>query len=54
MADSPLPYNPNNIFTIKKNASDEYDSYIVVSFANATLVLSIGDNVEEITGTTAG
>ncbi len=29
--------------------SDEYDAYIVVSFVNATLVLSIGETVEEIT-----
>lgn len=49
MADSALPGNPNNIFTVKRNIADEYDSYIVVSFLNATLVLSIGDNVEEVT-----
>jgi len=29
--------------------SDEYDSYIIVSFVNATLVLSIGETVEEVT-----
>jgi splicing factor 3B subunit 3 len=28
---------------------DEYDHYIVVSFSNATLVLSIGETVEEVT-----
>ena len=28
---------------------DEYDQYIVVSFINATLVLAIGENVEEAT-----
>ncbi len=28
---------------------EEYDSYIVVSFTNATLVLSIGETVEEVT-----
>lgn len=27
----------------------EYDAYIVVSFINATLVLSIGETVEEVT-----
>lgn len=31
--------------------SDDYDSYIVVSFVNATLVLSIGETVEEVTDT---
>lgn len=28
---------------------DKYDSHIVVSFVNATLVLSIGETVEEVT-----
>ena len=28
--------------------NDEFDGYIVVSFSNATLVLSIGDTVEEV------
>ena len=30
-----------------KNVDDESDAYSVVSIANATLVLSIGDTVEE-------
>ena len=29
--------------------TDEFDAYIVVSFVNATLVLSIGETVEEVT-----
>ena len=29
--------------------TDDFDSYIVVSFVNATLVLSIGETVEEVT-----
>lgn len=29
--------------------TDEFDSYIIVSFVNATLVLSIGETVEEVT-----
>ena len=28
---------------------EEYDAYIIVSFVNATLVLSIGETVEEVT-----
>ena len=48
-------------FAFRKNASnsfskssvcvlpDEFDSYIIVSFVNATLVLSIGETVEEVT-----
>lgn len=29
--------------------AEEYDAYIIVSFVNATLVLSIGETVEEVT-----
>ena len=28
---------------------EEFDTYIIVSFTNATLVLSIGETVEEVT-----
>mmetsp|Transcript_8533 Transcript_8533/g.28705 ORF Transcript_8533/g.28705 Transcript_8533/m.28705 type:complete len:1198 (+) Transcript_8533:128-3721(+) len=48
LAMSALPGQPNAIFTVKTNSSQEYDSYIVVSFLNATLVLSIGDTVAEV------
>lgn len=40
-AASPLPAVPTGVWTLKKSVTDEYDSYIVVSFANATLVLRI-------------
>jgi splicing factor 3B subunit 3 len=49
MAVSELPGNPNAVWTVKKNVEDDYDSYIIVSFVNATLVLSIGETVEEVT-----
>ena len=45
----PSPGNPNAVWTVKKRRSDEHDAYIVVSFVNATLVLSIGETVEEVT-----
>lgn len=48
MAVSQLPGVPSAVWTVKKNVNDEFDAYIVVSFANATLVLSIGENVEEV------
>lgn len=48
MAVSPLPGNPNAVFTVRKRAEDEFDAYIVVSFTNATLVLAIGETVEEV------
>ena len=34
---------------LKLKFPDEFDAYIVVSFVNATLVLSIGETVEEVT-----
>uniref|UniRef100_A0A7S0PY64 DNA damage-binding protein 1 n=1 Tax=Coccolithus braarudii TaxID=221442 RepID=A0A7S0PY64_9EUKA len=49
MAVSELPGNPNAVWTVKRSRSDETDAYIVVSFVNATLVLSIGETVEEVT-----
>lgn len=49
MAVSELPGNPNAVWTVKRNITDEYDAYIIVSFVNATLVLSIGETVEEVT-----
>lgn len=47
LAVSALPGQPSAVWTVKKSRSDEFDSYIVVSFATATLVLSIGEKVEE-------
>ena len=49
MAVSDLPGRPIAVWTVKKDHQDLYDQYIVVSFSNATLVLSIGDTVEEVT-----
>uniref|UniRef100_A0A915JI41 Splicing factor 3B subunit 3 n=1 Tax=Romanomermis culicivorax TaxID=13658 RepID=A0A915JI41_ROMCU len=49
MAISELPGNPNAVWTVKRNFDEEFDAYIVVSFVNATLVLSIGETVEEVT-----
>ncbi|PAV75017.1 hypothetical protein WR25_06349 isoform C [Diploscapter pachys] len=48
MAVSELPGNPNAVWTVKRNIDDQHDTYIVVSFLNATLVLSIGETVEEV------
>eukprot|EP01105_Mastigella_eilhardi_P023189 TRINITY_DN5809_c0_g1_i2.p1 TRINITY_DN5809_c0_g1~~TRINITY_DN5809_c0_g1_i2.p1 ORF type:complete len:959 (+),score=273.95 TRINITY_DN5809_c0_g1_i2:695-3571(+) len=49
MAVSGLPANPNAVWTVKRNASDEFDKYIVVSLPSATLVLAVGETVEEVT-----
>ncbi|CAK9020807.1 unnamed protein product, partial [Durusdinium trenchii] len=48
MAVSELPGKPNAVWTVKATMDSEYDRYIVVSFVDVTLVLSIGDTVEEV------
>ncbi|KAL3080320.1 hypothetical protein niasHS_012425 [Heterodera schachtii] len=49
MAVSELPGNPTAVWTVKKNVDDPFHAHIIVSFTNATLVLSIGETVEEVT-----
>lgn len=39
----------NTLMCSSPTPSDRFDSYIMVSFVNATLVLSIGETVEEVT-----
>jgi len=48
MASSSLPGKPAAIWTLKGSIGDKLDKYIIVSFLNATLVLSIGEKVLEI------
>ncbi|XWS07837.1 hypothetical protein CRYUN_Cryun41cG0027100 [Craigia yunnanensis] len=48
MAVSQLPGVSSAVWTLKKNVNDAFDAYIVVSFANATLVFSMGETVEEV------
>ncbi|ROT40397.1 hypothetical protein SODALDRAFT_290612 [Sodiomyces alkalinus F11] len=45
---SELPGIPSAVWTLKLNRGDQYDAYIVLSFTNGTLVLSIGETVEEV------
>lgn len=49
MAVSDLPSKPNALWTLKQAQGDDFDHYIVVSLATSTLVLSIGETVEEVT-----
>ena len=49
IARSELPGKPTAVWTVKLKKEDTYDAYIVVSFTNATIVLSIGETVEEVT-----
>ncbi|PRP81374.1 hypothetical protein PROFUN_11061 [Planoprotostelium fungivorum] len=51
IAESPLPGNPSAVWTVKKSSTQKVDDYIVVSFVNATLVLTIGASVEEAVDT---
>lgn len=48
VASSPLPGAPTGVWTIRRSRDDATDAYIVVSFTNATLVLAVGDAVEEV------
>ena len=48
LAVSDLPGNPSAVWTVKRKMSDEYDEFIVVSFLNGTLVLAIGETIEEV------
>ena len=49
VAVSELPGRPNAVWTLRGDQHSELDKYVVVSFNNATLVLSIGESVEEVT-----
>jgi splicing factor 3B subunit 3 len=51
IVESELPSIPSAVWTTKRTRNDEFDSYIVLSFSNGTLVLSIGETVEEVTDT---
>ncbi|KAH8814685.1 CPSF A subunit region-domain-containing protein [Flagelloscypha sp. PMI_526] len=48
---SDLPGIPNAVWTTKRTEEDPYDSYIILSFVNGTLVLSIGETIEEVQDT---
>lgn len=51
IVESELPSVPSAVWTTKLTRNDEFDAYIVLSFTNGTLVLSIGETVEEVTDT---
>jgi len=48
MAVSEITGTPTAVWSIPKDPSSDIHSYIVVSFLNATMVLSIGETVEEV------
>lgn len=49
IAMSDLPGHPNAVWCIKDTVDAMHHKYIVVSFPNVTLVLAIGESVEEVT-----
>eukprot|EP00756_Hemistasia_phaeocysticola_P054666 Hpha_TRINITY_DN30578_c0_g1::TRINITY_DN30578_c0_g1_i1::g.193750::m.193750/K12830/SF3B3, SAP130, RSE1; splicing factor 3B subunit 3 len=49
LAVSSLPGVPEKVWTVRKKLRSKTDDYIVVSFLNATIVLSVGESVEEVT-----
>lgn len=51
VAASELPAEPTGVWTLKRNLKDAEHAFIVVSFADSTVVLSVGETVEEATGT---
>jgi splicing factor 3B subunit 3 len=44
IANTTLPGKPTGIWTIKGAISDIYDKYIIVSFSNETLILSVDES----------
>lgn len=48
MAVSDVPGAPCSVFSVRTDRDDPYHRYIVISYTNATLVLSVGDTVEEV------
>ncbi|ANZ76486.1 BA75_03511T0 [Komagataella pastoris] len=48
LASSELPGSAFKIFTTKVSYKDQYDKYMVISFIDGTLVLSIGESVDEV------
>ena len=46
-----LNFFPIDIYSLRLPSADEFDSYIILSFVNGTLVLSIGETIEEVQDT---
>ncbi|KAL9654254.1 hypothetical protein ABK040_010286 [Willaertia magna] len=45
---APLDDQPISIWTVKGSVYDPYDKYMIISFADYTMVLSIGEKVEQV------
>ena len=51
IAVSPLPANPTGIWTLKENLTALHDALIILSFADSTTILSVGESIEEVVDT---
>eukprot|EP00917_Polyrhabdina_sp_WS-2016_P013711 GHVP01030037.1.p1 GENE.GHVP01030037.1~~GHVP01030037.1.p1 ORF type:complete len:1239 (+),score=229.74 GHVP01030037.1:2261-5977(+) len=49
MADNELPGKPRGIWTLKESIDDVFHRYLVVSFVDSTLLMAVGETVEETT-----
>jgi splicing factor 3B subunit 3 len=61
VAAAPMPGNPMSIFTVPTSTSGGADAsipqsvkYVVISFTNATLVLTVGEGLEEVSSKETG
>lgn len=51
LADNELPGTPLAVWTLKETNDSHHDGLIIVTFPDTTLILSIGDNVAEVSDT---
>ena len=49
MAMASLPGKPNGVWSLRSSSRSPFDRYILISFNNASLVLSVGEVVNEVT-----
>ncbi|KAJ2323301.1 pre-mRNA-splicing factor rse1, partial [Coemansia sp. RSA 2702] len=48
LAVTELPGTPRAVWTLRRREQDTYDELIVISFLDATLALSVGEDIEEV------
>ncbi|GMM28739.1 U2 snRNP complex subunit [Martiniozyma asiatica (nom. inval.)] len=47
LAKQQLPRNPTNIWNIKQSSTSKFDDMAVISFDSSTMILKLGDEIEE-------
>ena len=50
LSQNTLPYAPRGLWTLRDEHSG-FDRYMVISFNNATIVLAVGETVEQVANT---